>query len=186
MKYSWDKISLENYAAIDALNRGKVSDETMKSVSLLSLASGKPESHFESMDFVTLFKEMSDLTAFLEKPIEEKLTPVFYCGSRRFKLTCLTEEDIRGKHVEAISLLKVTPENIAENAPKIMAAVTEEVFTFRKKLSFDQKTKLFAEKLPASIGMGVVLFFWELSNELLPAILSYSQKEVQSLLKKQK
>lgn len=182
MKYSWSNISLENYAAIDALNRGAKTTENK--VSMLSLASGKPESYFEGLDFVELYSEIKDLNEFLDTEIQEKLYPVFWCSGRRFKLTCLTQEEIKGKHVEALSLLKITSENVAENCPKILAALTEETFSFRKKLSFQQKVDAFNTNLPSSVGMGVCLFFWEVLNELQPVILNYLNSQVKNLHQK--
>lgn len=186
MSYSWDNITLENYAAIDALRRSTVVESNKEAYivhwcSLLALANNKPESHYEAMDFVSLYKEIECLKTFLNTEIKERLHTVFRSAGRRFKLTCLTEEEIKGQHVEALSLLKITPETLAEKAPSILAAITEEAWTFRKKLSFNQKVELFSKQLPASIGMGVCLFFWEVLNELQPAILNSLGQKLQNL-----
>ena len=182
MTYSWSKISLENYAAIDALNRHIPTDYLQHGVSLLSLATGESEAHFMELPLSKLQKQIIELTEFLQKEIREKLYRKFRCGGRQFRLVCISMDEIKGKHIEAVSILKITPENLASNCPKIMASITEEYnLFFRKPLSFDRKVELFSKHLPASIGMGTCLFFWHVSNALQPVMVSYLQKQNQKL-----
>lgn len=181
MNYTWDKISLENYAAIDALTRSKPSDAIDQGVSLLSLANDKPESYYMDLPLPKLVSEIESLNKFLSKPIEGKLKKTFWCKGRRFKVCILNVDDVKGKHREALNVIKLDENNLAEKCHLIVAAITDEITPIRKHLSTNDRAELFNKHLPTSIGMGICLFFWNFSNELTAIFLPYLEREVERL-----
>lgn len=173
---NWSKITLENYAAIDALNRHTPSDYIQHSVSLLSLVTNKPESYFENLPLAELHKQIAAMVAFLRNEPEGKLYKSFWFKWRRFKVR-LTQDEVTTGQAMSVSALKLTGETMAVKLPELMAAICEETkFPFRKPLTFAQKVDAF-KQLPSSTGIGICLFFWEVSKELQESSLAYLERE---------
>lgn len=184
MEYSWDKITLENYAAIDSLVRaGAPADRLgylLHYASMLSLATGKSEDYYENLPLSELANEAERLIEFLKKEPEGKAINTFRFKGRKFTIA-LSPDEITTNQVSSATMLKLTSENMASKMPDMLAAmVTEKKVPFRKPLSFSQKRELF-KALPASTGISICVFFWNLSNELQPCFLNYLEKEGEKL-----
>lgn len=180
--FNWNSISLENYAAIDALRRHPASDPIQRDVSILSLLTGKPESFIEEMKLIPdLQNHLTAMHAFLNKPIKAALQKkikiqgrTFYVGTNFNEWTEAQRRNLAiftGAHLEDYSMLKITEENYVAKSPELIAILTEEKTRFRKKLNYDEKVELF-KQVPASVGMGLTLFFWAVSQDLLPLLAS--------------
>lgn len=181
-KFSWSNISMENYAAIMALTKHTPTDLMAHNISMMSLCTGKPESFYEEMAMIKLEQEIDEMMSFLSKEPQEKYVPSFTCDGRKFKVT-IDKDQAMFRNVRDVSALGLNQDNFAEHAPKIVAAFCEETTILKKKLSLEQRVDLFTKQLPASIGIGTALFFWEVSKELSKSSLAYLEREGQRLMK---
>lgn len=183
--FNWKTITLENYAAIDALKRVPAPEDRMALLdhyaSLLSLATGLSEEHYSELPLSELGDKAILLDSFLSVEPSARLLKIFWFGGRRFTIK-LTQDEVTKNQAMSTKGLHLTPENMASKMPELLAVITEETFTFRKKLSFAQKVSLF-QRLPSSIGIGVCVFFWEVSKELQNSSLTYLETEAAKLMK---
>lgn len=189
MNYSWENITLENYAAIDSLSRiihaGDNLTQLLNKASMLSLASGKSEEYFQEMPLAEMESEYKDLCLFLDNEPSAKLITKFRHGGRTFTLS-LIQEEIKTRQAHDLSVLKPTAQDMIGKMPMLLAAIADEKKRlFKKPLSFTAKVELF-KTLPASIGIAICVFFWEVSKELQSSSITYLEKQLKELEKKAK
>ena len=188
-QYTWEKIPLGTYAAIDALLRHPASNEMQRDITILSMITGKPERYYEEEIHLTqLSKELQKLRAFLGIELQAKYTPKFKVKGRKFKVSETLDEYNVGQ-LEGISLLKLTPENFAEKSGLCMAILCKEkkgLRFWRDELSLEQKQKLFEESMPTSVVIGIVQFFFVCSQALLPIVLEKVERETKQMIDQMK
>ena len=127
-------------------------------------------------------KEAEACTKFLKSEPSGKLYKSFWFKGRRFTIK-LTQDEVTAGQAMSVSLLKLTGENMASKMPELLAAIVEETkIPFRKQLTFGERSNLF-KQLPASIGIAVCVFFWEVSKELQNSMLTYLEREAETLKK---
>jgi len=174
---------LGNYGAIDTLLRSECSDMMQRDISLLSLATGETEQVFEEMNLIELGKLRIELHEFLSKEIEEKYIPLFNCNGRNYSVRD-SMESFTVKQLEGISALQLTTETFAFKSHLTMAILCEEIprrgflGNTTKCLDVLDRAKDFEQHLPASIGMGIVNFFFVCSENLLPILLEKAKREM--------
>ena len=186
LNLSWSTITLGTYAAIDTLSRAKVSDEMQRDISLLSMCTGKTEEHFENISIIELSTNRRELHEFLSKDIQEKYHPIFKCNGRKYKVSESMGE-FTGAQLEGISALQLTAETFAPKSHYALSILCKEIesagFWIRpnKPLSVKERAEDFEKHLPASIGMGIVNFFFLYSQHLYDSVLAKIIRDTEKL-----
>ena len=179
----WSDINLETYAAVIELVRADTTDIFQRDITLLSLITGKSEAEIEAMkidEFNTLRNELYGL---LSTEVAAKYNKVFKVAGRGYKVA-ISATEISATDLMDISLLKITPDNLHLKLAEFMAIVCKPygiISKFQRKLTYQEKVEVFKKHMTADIAMGVTLFFWTASIELLPLMTDYSIKEMQRL-----
>lgn len=188
IELSWDNITISQYAEIDKYRRAEGYDLMQKGIAILSVITGKKVEELEKLPISHITNQIKVLYDWLNQPIEPKLLKSFKAGGRKFNLYLDTENLTYGDF-EQISLLKITEDTLSDKCPAILAQLSKEhIPTFRKfrtPLTFKEKEQLF-RSLPASIGMAVALFFYNLANELQPIVLEKLNQDIEDLNKMMK
>ena len=179
----WSDINLETYAAVIELVKADTTDIFQRDITLISLITGKSESEIEAMkidEFNTLRNELYSL---LSTEVAANYNKVFKVAGRGYKVA-ITATEISATDLMDISLLKITPENLHLKLAEFMAVVAKPygiISKFQRKLTYQEKVEVFKKHMTADVAMGVTLFFWTASIELLPLMLAYSTKQMQEV-----
>lgn len=180
-KYNWNKVSLKTYARVDFYRRQDQYDKMDRDIAMMSEMTGNSVEHYQDMSLTDLAAELQDFHKFMSQPINPPLSRIFRCKGRTYRVA-LTKDEISYKDFEQISLLKIDENNLADNCHYIMAQLAKPYDPFYafwlKKETFTEKADKFKEHLPASIGMGVTLFFWRVAIKLQPILLEQLNKQM--------
>lgn len=184
---SWSEITLGTYAAIDTLRRATVSDNMQRDITLLSMLTGIDENYFErEIHLSQLTKERNAMHKFLSLPMEFKFNPIFKCNGRKYYVEPLLSETPWIVERE-ISMMKIDEENIAVKLNMVMAVLANEKTTWRfwrKKLSYEQKTKDFENHMKVPTAIAVTNFFFRRSEMLLPLVLETVNRSMSEMTEK--
>ena len=179
----WSDINLETYAAVIELVKADTTDILQRDITLISLITGKSEDEIEAMKIDAFNSLRNELYSLLDTEVAANYNKVFKVAGRGYKVA-ITATEISATDLMDISLLKITPDNLHLKLAEFMAVVAKPyglMSKFRRKLTYQEKVEVFKKHLTADVAMGVTLFFWTASIELLPLMLDYSTKQMQEV-----
>lgn len=157
MTIRWSKISLAQYAELETLRRFQATDKLQQDISCLSIITGISEDKISDMKAKRFDRMRQKMFRMLsQEPINRKR--IFWIRLRRF-VAVNDMDDYTGSHLESISILKVTPENMHEKAAEVLASLIEEKTPFRRQLSFKSRVELLKSKCPVSIALPIIKHF---------------------------
>jgi hypothetical protein len=183
-KFSWGNLTLGQYADFE-ITRKQVCilpvDLLEKDCKLISLLTKIPLAELEAMPMSEFNEYRKQMYEFVAIELKGKFMAKFKLAHRKFVFDS-SNNNIKVSNLTDLSLLKITGENLAEQLPTIVSIFCKEkkvwYMPFRKPLEFQERMKLFKDKLNLEVGFGVAVFFCKVSEELPNLIQNYLETEM--------
>lgn len=183
-KPSWNNLTLGQYADFEYTRKQECKhsvDLLEKDCKLISLLTKTTMSQLEDMpmdEFNAYRKAMYDFVAI---ELKGRFVESFKLDNRKFVFDP-SNNNIKVSNLTDLSLLRITGDNLAEHLPTVVSIFCKETrvwyMPFRKPLDFEQRMKLFKDKLSLEIGFGIAVFFWKVSEELPNLFQDYLEAEM--------
>lgn len=183
-KPSWNNLTLGQYADFEYTRKQECKhsvDLLEKDCKLISLLTKTTMSQLEDMpmdEFNAYRKAMYD---FVAVELKGRFVESFKLDNRKFVFDP-SNNNIKVSNLTDLSLLRITGDNLAEHLPTVVSIFCKEkrvwYMPFRKPLDFEQRMKLFKDKLSLEIGFGIAVFFWKVSEELPNLFQDYLEAEM--------
>ena len=183
-KFSWSNLTLGQYADFE-IARKQVCilpvDLLEKDCKLISLLTKIPLAELEAMPMSEFNEYRKQMYEFVAIELKGKFMAKCKLAHRKF-IFDPSNNNIKVSNLTDLSLLKITGENLAEQLPTIVSIFCKEkkvwYMPFRKPLEFQERMKLFKDKLNLEVGFGVAVFFCKVSEELPNLIQNYLETEM--------
>lgn len=181
--FSWDNVSIGQYAEIMAVNDMKC-DDIDKCVQWLSILTGNDEDHYLDMKLPLLQEEFKKL-AFLStemKPLEPRFKNGKYkVGDTQLILTPSSNAMTAGQFIDYQNTLATSPEDTAMLCAIVLVP---KGCTYNNGYDvFDLKQTLY-EQFPIVDALGISFFFQKMYDVLRATILRSSRKALRREMKK--
>ncbi len=180
----WRAVSIGQFQQLTAVAGNRVLDQVSKDAEVISILTGIPSATLLSLPFSELLKLIKATAWISEPPTDTKLKAWKSDSFTRYRIVSDAREINAGQF---ITLNELTTNGVIDNLHQIIALLTvKERLTLRgwkreeqTAAEFEQRSALFAEKMPVSMAYPWALFF----SQVLTAFLEVTQA---SLAKKQK
>jgi hypothetical protein len=177
---SWDDITIEQYAKIRRINKREETTDTQRIDNLIEIVQVVLDCSMDEAEQLTI-KQMEQINALTKSPINNKIVKDFKTCGIRFEIELNPNELSAWRHAGVMEAIK----DIDSNLHSVL-------FHLAKPYKYRGLSKRYLElseaqipeiltafnKLPVSIAYPLVVFFFNLSNELTSIFLDYSKNQL--------
>lgn len=134
----------------------------------------------EYKNYLASYAGLTDEELAKYKPVKE-----FTIDDKKYIVNWRLEDRTAAQFIDLTELTK-NQEQIIEKLHQLMAVLCLQKDEPYTAATFEERSKLFQDKLPITIAYPLSVFFWKVLNESLPTILNYLEQEMENLTKDQR
>lgn len=173
---NWNEITIGQFQHINAAIKNYPDNAVSQSVWMLAALAGKSREELLAMDFTREFKPlMAELDWINTTPLPEKLPAEFEVDNQKYKLVYDIKQRTTGQFID-LAHFSSEPEEIIPNLHFILAILCVPEGQKDHSVNFEQRAKLFREKITIDIAYPIATFFLKQWLDSLPRILTYLEK----------
>lgn len=174
---NWNRISIGQFQQINAALKNYPDNVITQSVWILNALTGKTRDELLSLDFVKDFKPlMHELDWVHTTPLPTQLPKQFELEGGHYTLVYDMKQRTTGQFVD-LAHFTADPEQIIPNLHFILAVLCVPEEQKNHAEGFEQRAKLFQQKLSIAIAYPIATFFLKLWVDSLPHILTYLEQQ---------
>lgn len=174
---NWNEIHIGQFQQINLALKNYPDNAITQAVWMLAALTDKTREELLAMDFAQEFKPlMKQLDWVNTTPLPTQLPKQFELEGQKFNLVYDMKQRTTGQFVD-LAHLASEPENIIPNLHQILAVLCIPQGQKDHAIGFEQRAKLFQQKLPITIAYPIATFFLKLWLDSLPHILTYLEKQ---------
>mgnify|MGYP003641925128 CR=1 FL=1 len=180
---SWDEITLEQYAKIKRIQKREETTDTQRIDNLISVVQVVLNCSIDEAEQLTI-KQMEQINEFIKSPVNQKIVKEFKTQGIRFEIELNPNELSAWRHAGVMEAIKDVEANM--NSVIFHLAKPFKYRGLRKKYfelteaQIPEVIKGFSQ-LPVSMAYPIVVFFFNLLEELTNCFLDYSENELKKI-----
>lgn len=180
---SWDEVTLEQYAKIKRIQKREETTDTQRIDNLISVVQVVCNCSIDEAEQLTI-KEMEQINEFIKSPVNQKIVKEFKTQGIRFEIELNPNELNAWRHAGVMEAIKDVDANM--NSVIFYLAKPFKYRGLRKKYfelteaQIPEVIKGFSQ-LPVSMAYPIVVFFFNLLEELTNCFLDYSENELKKI-----
>jgi hypothetical protein len=174
---NWNEINIGQFQQINTALKNYPDNAITQAVWMLNAFTGKTREELLAMDFNKDFKPlMKQLDWINVTPLPTQLPKQFEVDGEEYTLVYDMKQRTTGQFVD-LAHFTTEPENIIPNLHQILAVLCVPTGQKNHADGFEQRAKLFKEKLSIAVAYPIATFFLRLWLDSLPHILTYLEKQ---------
>ena len=180
---SWDEVTIEQYAKIKRIQKREETTDTQRIDNLISIVQVILNCSIDEAEQLTI-KEMEQINEFIKSPVNQKIVKEFKTQGIRFEIELNPNELNAWRHAGVMEAIKDVDANM--NSVIFYLAKPFKYRWLRKnyfeltEAQIPEVIKGFSQ-LPVSMAYPIVVFFFNLLEELTNCFLDYSENELKKI-----
>jgi hypothetical protein len=180
---SWDEVTLEQYAKIKRIQKREETTDTQRIDNLISIVQVILNCSIDEAEQLTI-KEMEQINELIKSPVNQKIVKEFKTQGIRFEIELNPNELNAWRHAGVMEAIKDVDANM--NSVIFYLAKPFKYRGLRRKYfelteaQIPEVIKGFSQ-LPVSMAYPIVVFFFNLLDELTNCFLDYSENELKKI-----
>ena len=181
---SWDQISLEQYAKIRRIAKVETQTDVERLDNLIKIVQVVMDCDQDTAEKFTL-KEIEVFNEFLKTPMGTKLVTKFKVKKTLFEIELNPNNLTAWRHAGVMNALKDVDSNMhliifsLSRPYKWVGGIRKKYFELKE--SEIPEIILAINQLPVSLAYPLIVFFFNLSNELTTCLLDYSESKMKEM-----
>jgi hypothetical protein len=187
---NWSEITIGQYQQLVSIQNGVYEFGIEKEIAVLSCITGKPTEELEELPKDKLI-ELAKVTKFINDPISDTLKPIFKCGGKTYNVL-MNAEKISTEQFILLNRYTENEANTIDNLHYILAVLTNEKQYWwssnvhRFDYNFEEKAKLFKDKLSIEMAHAPAVFFCKVYKSWLEITETYLLEKMKGIVTKAK
>jgi hypothetical protein len=181
---NWNQISIGQFQQINAAIKNYPDNAITQAVWILSALTGNTREELLALDFAKDFKPMMRQLDWVHStPLPSQLPKQFELEGDSYQLVYEMKQRTTGQFID-LAHFTADPEQIIPNLHFILAVLCIPLGQKDHAEGFEQRAKLFQQKLSIAIAYPIATFFLKLWVDSLPHILTYLEQQAAPQKKK--